>query len=92
MDKYSSLKKVVFTCLRKQWSTEKISACIKKKYDDSNIHLSPESIYTYLYVSPRGKLSVKRYVHALHKDNGGRNTGWVTCLYYTVNVSNICRY
>lgn len=56
MDKLAALKQVVFRGLRKQWSPEQISAFLKKKYDDPNMHLSPESIYTYLYVLPRGEL------------------------------------
>jgi len=63
IDKFPSLKKVIFSSLRKQWSPEQISAFLKKKYDDSNMHLSPESIYTYLYVLPRGELRKELLSH-----------------------------
>ena len=56
IDKFPSLKRAIYRALRKQWSPEQISAFLKKKYDDSTMHLSPESIYTYLYVFPRGSL------------------------------------
>lgn len=63
MDVTTALKRVVFSALRKQWSPEQISAFLKRKYDDSSMHLSPESIYTYLYVLPRGGLKKELLSH-----------------------------
>lgn len=63
MDKTPSLKRAVFSALRKQWSPEQISAFLKKKYDDPSMQLSPESIYTYLYVLPRGALRKELLSH-----------------------------
>jgi transposase, IS30 family len=51
-----ALKREIFKALRKQWSPEQISAYLKKKYDDKLMHVAPESIYSYLYVLPRGGL------------------------------------
>ena len=63
MDKTPALKRAVYRALRKQWSPEQISAFLKKKYDDPSMHLSSESIYTYLYVLPRGALRKELLSH-----------------------------
>lgn len=63
MDKTPALRRAVFSALRKQWSPEQISAFLKKKYHDPDMHLSPESIYTYLYVLPRGALRKELLSH-----------------------------
>lgn len=56
IDKCRRLKRVIFSSLRKQWSPEQISANLKKNYDDTAMHVAHETIYTYLYVLPRGSL------------------------------------
>lgn len=56
IDKSATLKRAVISALRKQWSPEQISAYLKKKYDDTAMQIAPETIYTYLYVLPRGEL------------------------------------
>jgi len=63
LDKSPRLKRAVLLALRKQWSPEQISASLKKKYDDPGMHLSTESIYTYLYVLPRGGLRKELLSH-----------------------------
>lgn len=43
--------------LAKRWSPEQIAAELKKKFPgDRSMHASHETIYTYLYVLPRGEL------------------------------------
>lgn len=63
IDDVPALKRAIFTALRKQWSPEQISAFLKKKYDDSCMHISTESIYTYLYVLPCGELRKELLSH-----------------------------
>lgn len=52
----SALRRAVIQRLRKQWSPEQISADLKRAYTDPAMQLSAETIYTYLYVLPRGAL------------------------------------
>jgi len=56
LDLCNLLREQVFSRLRKQWSPEQISATLKRSYNDKVMHISAESIYTYLYVLPRGEL------------------------------------
>ena len=47
----------VLSGLRKRWSPDQISKILRRNYpDDDSMRLSPESIYTYIYVLPRGAL------------------------------------
>jgi IS30 family transposase len=51
------LKLYVFRKLRLQWSPVQIAEMLEKDYPtDTTMRLSPESIYTYLYVLPKGTL------------------------------------
>ncbi len=51
------LKQYVYGKLRKKWSPTQIAEILKKDYPtDTTMRISPESIYTYLYVLPRGSL------------------------------------
>lgn len=44
-------------CLKKRWSPEQISMALKLKFpNDETMQISHESIYTYIYVLPRGEL------------------------------------
>ncbi len=63
IDQSVTLRKVVLRALRRQWSPEQISAYLKKKYDDTAMHVAPETIYTYLYVLPRGELKKELIGH-----------------------------
>lgn len=49
--------------MRKQWSPEQIAARLKIKFNDLNMHVSPETIYTHLYVLPRGALKKELLGH-----------------------------
>jgi len=43
--------------LRKKWSPRQIAEELKKDYPlDMTMRISPEAIYTYIYVLPRGSL------------------------------------
>ena len=51
------LESEVHKYLRMKWSPEQIANRLKLEYpSDSSMHISHESIYTYLYVLPRGEL------------------------------------
>ena len=51
------LRKFVFSCLAKNWSPEQIAKRLVILYpDDMSMRVSHETIYSYLYVLPRGEL------------------------------------
>jgi len=51
------LRQTVWCLLRKQWSPEQISDRLRQAYPhDPSLQVSAETIYSYLYVLPRGEL------------------------------------
>ena len=53
------LRAAVFRLLAQRWSPEQIAHGLLQRYpDDPTMRISHEAIYTYLYVLPRGALSV----------------------------------
>ena len=57
LDSILKLKRYIYRKLRLKWSPTQIAETLKKDYPlDMTMHLSPEAIYTYLYVLPRGTL------------------------------------
>ena len=53
----SYLRHYVERGLRRQWSPQQISARIQQQYpDDERMRVSAETIYTYIYILPRGEL------------------------------------
>lgn len=53
----TELRRYVMTKLRLKWSPQQIAQSLKKAYpQDTAMHISYETIYTYLYVLPRGTL------------------------------------
>ena len=55
--KETRLKQYIHEKLRKKWSPVQIAKELKKDYPlDMNMRVAPETIYTYLYVLPRGSL------------------------------------
>lgn len=57
LDNNVKLKKYVYAKLRIEWSPEQIAKTLKKVYSgDMNMNISPETIYTHIYVLPRGSL------------------------------------
>lgn len=57
IDKNARLRKYIFQKLAKRWSPEQISLELERKFpDNQKMQISSESIYTYLYLLPRGAL------------------------------------
>lgn len=50
------LLRVIHSKLRDFWSPEQIAQYLKKKYEAEQMQVSAETIYTYIYVLPRGAL------------------------------------
>lgn len=66
------LWRIVQTKLSLRWSPEQIARWLKRKYPgDTRMHVSHESIYTYLYVLPRGALR-KELIAYLRQGSRGR--------------------
>jgi len=60
LDNNRILRKLVFHYLKKFWSPEQIAKRLKFLYpDDMDMHISHETIYSYIYVLPKGKLKNK---------------------------------
>lgn len=54
---FGRLRHYVFRKIRLNWSPEQIAEALKRDYpDDISMRISSESIYTYIYVLPRGSL------------------------------------
>lgn len=78
------LRKYVHSKLRLQWSPEEIAARMIEEYpDDRTMRISPESIYTYIYVLPKGALKKELLLclrrerkrrHKRKKTEGAENT------------------
>ncbi len=77
LDRNGALRRAVFQRLHKQWSPEQISADLKRAYTDSAMHISTETIYTYLYVLPRGGLRKEliRHLRQAHTKRRKRGNG-----------------
>jgi transposase, IS30 family len=73
----SALRRAVIQRLRKQWSPEQISADLKTAYTDTAMHISTETIYSYLYVLPRGELrkTLIRHLRQGHTRRRKRGNG-----------------
>lgn len=68
MDRFPVLWAVVTRKLSMGWSPEQVSAYLKRTYpDDRTMQISDESIYTYIYVLPRGSLKKSLIAHLRHK-------------------------
>jgi len=65
------LWKVVKKKLEKRWSPEQIAHFLKETYAEDTMHVSHESIYTYIYVLPRGELR-KELISYLRQGARGR--------------------
>lgn len=52
----SALLRVIRRKLGLFWSPEQIAEFLRSQYEDASMHVSAETIYTYIYVLPRGKL------------------------------------
>lgn len=68
LDAHPLLQAYVFSKLRQQWSPEEIARRLPSEYpDDITMRISHESIYTYIYVLPRGSLR-KELVSCLRQE------------------------
>lgn len=70
-----ALRKEVLQGLRKRWSPEQISNFLKNRYPkDPSMQVSHETIYTYIYVLPRGELrkELSSYLRQKQKLRGSR--------------------
>jgi IS30 family transposase len=57
LDNNIPLREIVLSYLTKNWSPEQIASRLNILYpEDMNMHISHETIYSYLYVLPRGEL------------------------------------
>ena len=65
------LWRVVYRTLKKRWSPEQIAHFLKETYAEDAMHISHESIYTYLYVLPRGEMR-KELISYLRQGSKGR--------------------
>ena len=64
------LRTAVFTLLAQRWSPEQIARGLPQRYpDEPTMRISHETIYTYLYVLPRGtfKRELVRYLRRRHR-------------------------
>ena len=75
LDKNTALRDFVFYhAVKKRWSPEQVAKRLKILYpDDMNMRISPESIYSYLYVFPRNLLK-KEIIYSLRRTHQRRRT------------------
>ena len=76
----SKLKRYVHLKLRVCWSPKQIAQTLKREYpDDTTMRVSPEAIYTYIYILPRGALKkellscLRRGHRRRRRRNGNQN-------------------
>ena len=70
--KNASLQKIVYAGLRKHWSPNEIVRRMKIEYpQDTTMRISPEAIYQYIYVLPRGALK-KELISLLRQERKHR--------------------
>jgi transposase, IS30 family len=70
LDHNKPLRKKIFELLRKKWSPEQIAKRLVMMYpNDMNMRVSHETIYSYIYVLPRGTLKKEliSYLRRKHK-------------------------
>ncbi len=73
METNQSLRLEVLKGLKKRWSPDQISKTLREKYpDDSTMRISHESVYTYIYLLPRGVLK-KQLISLLRQEKRNRN-------------------
>ena len=68
IDTNPALWDYIYKKLGLRWSPEQISVSLQKKHpDDKSMQVSPETIYTYLYMLPRGELKKEVLKYLRHK-------------------------
>lgn len=76
--KEKRLRQMVLSGLRRQWSPAQISARLKSDYpDEETLRVCAETMYTYLYVLPRGSLrkALLSHLRQHRKQRRPRNRG-----------------
>lgn len=68
-----NLQEFVHEKLTEKWSPLQIAKTLQETYTDSAMHTSPEAIYQYIYVLPRGSLK-KTLVEGLRRSHKYRHT------------------
>jgi IS30 family transposase len=63
----SELLEQVLIKLRRYWSPDQIAKWLKNEYNDSSMRVSAETIYTYIYILPRGELR-KELIQCLRRE------------------------
>lgn len=72
LDKNKRLYNLVYSCLKKHWSPNQIAVYLKSCYPKKqSMQISAESIYTYLYLLPRGSLK-KELINYLRQKKKSR--------------------
>lgn len=57
LNRHRWLRRYIFAKIKTQWSPVQIAESLKMEYpDDMTMRISPESIYTYIYILPKGSL------------------------------------
>lgn len=51
-----NLQNYIHTKLQLKWSPDQIAKVLKTEFSDNTMHISPEAIYQYIYILPRGSL------------------------------------
>lgn len=73
LDINDCLYEAVYEKLKKRWSPEQICTYLKRKFPlDKSMQISPESIYTYIYVLTKGELK-KELISYLRQEKKNRN-------------------
>lgn len=72
LDKDTRLRAYVLKNLKRQWSPDQIAKTMKKEYPlDESMRISPETIYAYIYILPRGELK-QTLIQALRQERAYR--------------------
>lgn len=78
LNRSGRLRRYVFAKIKIQWSPVQIAESLKTEYpDDMTMRVSPESIYTYIYILPKGSLKkelLKCLRHPRKRRHYRRNT------------------
>lgn len=74
IDANPGLQEYIHSRLRLRWSPEQIAKRLRIEYgDDKTMRISHETIYTYLYVLPRGELKAELLSYLRQKQRSRRN-------------------
>lgn len=85
------LLQIVKSKLKLYWSPEQIAQFLKTEYEDKCMHVSKETIYTYIYVLPRGELRAEltrclRHEHKKRRAQGRSAKGQTSVLKDMISI------